>query len=208
MALLVVTLSAAGVLFLSCYPDYGLGISDYDMVLTGYDRSIDFGKLQTYAMPDTVLHPVPEGKTDDLSRDYDELIISRVAENMAKYGYTRITDPAQTVDVVILLSALKSDWQVYNYYPPGWWGWYPWYPGGPWYPWYPGYGTSYEFSTGTLFITMIDPENIDPENKAVSTWWGALLNGLAGGDTPSGVRQRIQSGINEAFAISPYLKTN
>jgi hypothetical protein len=208
MALLVVALTTAVVLFSSCYPDYGLGISDYDMVLTGFDKNTDFGIFQTYAMPDTVLHPVPEGEKDDLSRDYDALIISRVVENMAKLGYTRITDPTQPFDVLILLSALKSDWEVYNYYPGYWWGWYPGYPGGPWYPWYPGYGTSYKFTTGTLFITMVDPENFDPDNNAVTTLWGALLNGLVDGDTPSGVRQRIQSGINEAFAISPYLKTN
>ena len=207
-SILVFVMLASALVLTSCYPDYGLNLSDFDMVLTGYDKSTDFAKLQTYAMPDTVLHPVPEGKTDDLTRDYDELVLSLIAQNMAKYGFTRITDTTQTVDAVILVSAVKSDWQIYNYYPGYWWGWYPGYPGGPWYPWYPGYGTSYKFTTGTLFITMVDPENFDPDNNAVTTLWGALLNGLVDGDTPSGVRQRIQSGINEAFAISPYLKTN
>jgi hypothetical protein len=108
---------------------------------------------------------------------------------------------------VVLISALKSDWQVSGWYPGGWWGWYPWYPGGGWYPGYPGYGYTYNFSTGTVNITMIDPQRWDPNNPEVGPVWSGALNGLLG-DTRAGASTRIRNGINQAFAQSPYLKVN
>jgi hypothetical protein len=126
---------------------------------------------------------------------------------MDALGYTRVTDTTQTVSVVVLLSAIKSDWQVSGYYPGGYWGWYPYYPGGGWYPYYPGYAYSYEFTTGTVFVTMIDPEKRNSNDPANSPVWGATLNGLAG-DSRSGTATRITNGINQAFAQSPYLKVN
>lgn len=194
----------------SCYRDYGLTVQDYDVVFTKYDTEADFTQFPKYAMPDTVLHLVPEDQEDDLGRTYDALILSEVARHMQAYGYERITDIAQIeeTDVIVLISAAKSDWLVYDYYPPGWWGWYPWYPGGGWwYPWYPGWGTVTSFSTGSIFVTMIDRERTDPENQAIVGYWGAVINGLLG-DTASGVRGRIIDAVNQAFAQSEYLKIN
>ena len=201
----VTTVFVAG---LSCYRDYGLTTADYDMVLTLSDPEAIFSDYVYYALPDTVIHPVPEGEQDDLPRDHDARIISDVVRNMNALGYTRVdTNAANPPDVVVLLAAIKSEWQVSSWYPGGWWGWYPWYPGGGWYPYYPGYGYTYNFSTGTIFITMIDYEKWDPDNAGDSPVWGAALNGLAG-DTRSGTATRITNGINQAFAQSPYLKVN
>ena len=202
---IIVALGMIFVAGLSCYRDYGLTTADYDMVLTLADPDAIFSNYSTYAMPDTVIHPVPDGVTDDLTRAFDSQIISDVARNMDALSYTRITDTTQTVDVVVLISATKSDWQVSGWYPGGWWGWYPWYPGGGWYPGYPGYGYSYSFSTGTILITMIDPEKWDPNAIANGPVWGGALNGLIG-DTRAGVSTRIRNGINQAFAQSPYLR--
>lgn len=194
------------VISFSCYPDYGLTVQDYDMVLTLYDNSVDFAQFNTYAMPDSVLHPVPEGRNDDLTRAYDDLVLSLVSSNMADLGYTRITDDSgPDPDVIILVTALKSDWQVSSYYPGGGWWYWGWY---PYYPYYPYYGYSYTFSTGTFLISMIDTEDFSLDNNTAITYWGAALNGLADYDVSSGVRNRITDGINQAFAQSPYLKTN
>ena len=204
---LIVALGLVFVAGLSCYRDYGLTTADYDMVLTLADPNAVFSNYSTYALPDSVIHPVPDGQTDDLTRAFDARIISDVVRNMNSLGYTRVTDTTQTVDVVVLLSAIKSEWQVSGWYPGGWSGWYPWYPGGGWYPGYPGYGYSYNFSTGTIFVTMIDVAKWNPDSPGDSPVWSAALNGLAG-DTRSGTATRITNGINQAFAQSPYLKVN
>ena len=128
--LIIVALATVFVAGLSCYRDYGLTTADYDMVLTLADPNAVFSNYSTYALPDTVIHPVPDGETDDLTRLFDSQIISDVARNMDALGYTRVTDTTQSVDVVVLITATKSDWQVSGYYPGGYWGWYPWYPGG------------------------------------------------------------------------------
>jgi len=199
---------ALGIVFaagLSCYRDYGLTTADYDMVLTLADPNAVFSNYSTYALPDTVIHPVPDGETDDLTRVFDSQIISDVARNMDALGYTRVTD--STFSVLVLLSAVKSDWQVSGYYPGGYWGWYPWYPGGGYYPGYPGYGYTYSFSTGSILITMIDPDKWNPDSAPDGPVWGGTLNGLLG-DTRAGASTRIRNGINQAFAQSPYLKVN
>ena len=205
---LVMSLVMVFVAGLSCYRDYGLTIADYDMVLTLADPEAIFTDYATYALPDTVIHPVPDGQQDDLTREFDARIISDVVRNMNAQGYSRVdTNTANPPDLVVLISALKSDWQVSGWYPGGWWGWYPWYPGGGWYPWYPGYGYSYSFSTGTILITIIDRDKWDPDAPGDSPVWGAAMNGLAG-DTRSGTATRITNAINQAFAQSPYLKIN
>lgn len=189
---------------ISCYRDYGLTTADYDMILTNFDPNADFSSYSTYALPDTVIHPVPEGQEDNLTREFDAQIISDVRRNMNALGYTEVdTNAANPPDVVVLIGALKSEWQVSGWYPGGWWGWYPWYPGGGWYPYYPGYGYSYSFSTGTIFIAMIDPEKRDEANNVVGTVWGGIVNGLTG-DTRQATRSRITSAINQAFYQSAY----
>ena len=42
----------------SCYTDYGLTTSDYDVVLTRYNKETDFASFRTYALPDTIFHIV------------------------------------------------------------------------------------------------------------------------------------------------------
>jgi hypothetical protein len=198
----------------SCYRDYGLGLQDFDTVLTLFDKEANFGNFSTYAIPDSILHLIPEGESDDLSRDFDSRILSDVVRNMTAFGYTRVDPPFTTPpDVVVLVSATKSDWQGYTYYP-GWydyWGWYPWYPGWGWGTgwggYYPGYVGTYTFSTASILIEMMDANKIDPDNPdRIRGVWGAGLNGLAD-DTAVSTGSRITSAINQAFAQSPYLQT-
>jgi hypothetical protein len=201
----VLVLGLIFVVGLSCYRDYGLTTADYDMILTLYDNENDFTGYVTYALPDTVIHPVPDGEEDDLPRTFDSQMIADVVRNMNAMGFTRIpfdTAAADIPDVVVLLTATKQEWTVAGYYPGYWWGW-----GGGYYPWYPGYGYSYSYTTGTVFITMIDVEKYDPNNPQLnSTVWNATINGLVG-DTRTGTSARIRSAINQSFAQSAsYLK--
>ncbi len=199
--LTVSVLSAALVLIMSaCAPDSGFNtVADYDVVVTLYDEDYNFSTVETYFLPDTIIHLVEEGDDDDLGRDYDEFILNLVRENIEALGYveadTNVTDP----DVYFVVDAASIDfvgwsyWYDYWYWYPGWGGWYPYYPPGGYYP-------SYTFTTGTIFIRMIHEEEVDLDRIV----WTAVLNGLLG-DTSTGLTSRLTNRINQAFDQSPYL---
>ena len=212
---------AMPLLLVSCYPGGPEVTEDLDIVGTMYDEEFDFNSVQTYAMPDTVIHIVGEDpKDDDIDRSQDELMLNTVRANMATLGYQEIpADPDTPADVVMLITAMTSTNQgaVYN---PGWWGNWGWWPGWGGYPGYPGWGpgwgyyypwgypATYSYSTGSLFIGMLDPENTDIEEETLAVAWLASMNGLLQGNKDKGA-QRIEDGINQAFRQSEsYLKRN
>lgn len=192
----------AAALLLSCYPGDELTVSDTDTVVTLFDKNADFKTKLTYAMPDTIIHLVSEGERDDVSRAYDKLILDRIHANMDALGFTEVPDPA-TAHVHVLTAATVRDYAGYAYY--GWY-WDYWYGGYPpswgWYPWYPSGGVAYTYSTGTILVTMTDPKKTDSSGKRVPPIWSAGLNGLA---DKSSNAQRIERGIDQAFAQSRYL---
>jgi len=196
----------------SCFTDYGLTASDYDTVVTLYDNTADFKKPE-YAMPDTVIHLVEDGTSEeDIDRSKDALILSIVADNMAKLGYERV--PVDTTKsapgFVILVAVTKTDnygavvWPGWGYW--GGWGWWGGYPG--WY--YPGGVTTYNYTTGTIFIDLMDPLKINPNNQAYGAVWLARLNGVLSSSFTGSTNAvtRIKERINDAFNQSPYLGAN
>ena len=54
---------------------------------------------------------------------------------------------------------------------------------------------------------MIDPEKVDPETEKLKGLWIGSVNGLLD-DSESNIRNRLNTAINEAFRISPYLGVN
>ncbi len=183
----------------ACAPDSGFNtVADYDVVVTLYDESFNFTTVETYFLPDTIIHLGEEGD-DNLSRIYDDFILNLVRENIEALGYveadTNVTDP----DVYFLIDASSTDyvgwsyWYDYWYWYPGWGGSYPYYPPGGWYP-------SYTFTTGSMFIRMFYEEDVDSDRIV----WTAALNGLLG-DTSTGLTSRLTNNINQAFDQSPYL---
>lgn len=198
-------------MFTSCYNDYGLNTSDFDIAATFRNNNIDFQNYSTYAMPDSIGR-LPDTDPADINTMYDELILTQVAAEMEAYGYTRITaGPNSVPDVVLLVGATSSD--KYAYDPGYWypiWGWWPgwgYYPGyGPGWGYYPPYygGVVYSYSTGTVLITMLDANSYDPDKKEITAAWSGALNGLLEGSTST----RITNGINKLFQQSPYLKIN
>jgi Domain of unknown function (DUF4136) len=200
LAMLLCTLLCA-----ACYPGDTLEVSEADVVVTLFDAEADFASLQIYAMPDSIVHIVPEGATDDISRDFDAEILAQVATNMSGLGFTReMNDPA-AADAIMLVSIAAQNNVGYTGYPwGGYWGWYYPYPpnwGWGWYPWY-GSGTLYTYRSGTVFMQLRDPERADSTEQKVPTVWVGALNGLVEDDD---VEQRIVDGIDQAFAQSPYL---
>jgi hypothetical protein len=193
--------------FYSCYPDYGLTTSDYDTVITLFDGDANF-KKPTYAMPDSVVHFVEEGTSeDDIDRSKDALILQTIQSNMTSLGYERVPvdTTADAPGFVMIVGVTVTDNYGQAYYP-GWgywggWGWWGGYPG-----WgYPGGSVIYSYTTGTIFMTMLDPDKINSENKFGAVW-AARINGVLSNslNTSSRITQRI----NDAFNQSPYLGAN
>ena len=219
--LMVIVIPASILMVSSCYPDNSLAVSETDIVMTGYYDSVDFTKLKTYYMSDTV-YPVRDDTSDHSLIDLNDQIIASIANNMAAYGYTRVTDTTEDTPDIMIASAAISITTVsvgwwYPYYP-GWgWGWYkksssrgtdyygyPGYypPGWGWggYPYYSSY------TTGTLLIEMADPDDhrIVDGVTVVPMYWAAGVTGvLSSGSDAS----RATSGIDKAFELSPQIKT-
>jgi hypothetical protein len=182
-------------------------------------------------MPDTVFPIVDDGDDADPINNQSQ-ILATVASNMASYGWTRVeyAPDVPEPDVMIAVSAIiTTNYTVGWWYPyyPGWgwgwgWGWYKegsaergtdyWYGGwGGYYP--PGYGWGYvpyysSYTTGTLLMEMTNPEDYRVINNDTVNpiYWAGGLNGILGSTTTN--TARVESGIDQAFEQSPYLKLN
>jgi hypothetical protein len=195
-----------GLLTFSCYKDYGMEVKDYDLVTAFYDKTADFTTFQTFMMPDSILHLVKEGEKDNISRKFDSMVLAQVNVNMQTMGYTELEAPSEsnTPDIIVVVAVTTTDnyflYGGYPYWPP----YYPYYPGGGWYyPWYPVYGVS-SYSTGTVLVSLADANQYDPDREAYKAVWIGAVNGLLD-DTDANISNRLTTGINEMFRISPYL---
>jgi len=193
---------------MSCTPGNEITAAESDVAITNYDKTYDFGAVKTWAMPDSVIQITDPDDPKEISRQFDAQILSEVEDHMTDRGYTRITDlnSPTPADVVVLVTVTTADtYYLYSYYPwYGWWGGWGWYYPG-YYP--PYYGASYAYSTGTIIISMAEPDDIDPETETIRSVWSGALNGVSN-DTGTSVSNRITRGINQIFAQSPYLKSN
>ncbi len=205
--LLPLVVLTAGVVFSSCYEDYGLTTADYDTQFTHYAAGTNFQMYKYFVMPDTIVHLYDTTKTDPLksARKFDSQILSLTASNLEARGYQRITmqDTAgkSGVTLVCLLGQFSSTYTGYYYtYWYGYWGWY--WPG--YYPGYypPAYGGTYEYTTGTNVTELVDLGQTKQQQKIVPVWTG-IIKGLTGSTSTAG--SRITNGINKIFEISPYL---
>ncbi len=184
--------------FTACYPGGISNVSDADLVVTAYDTAYAFAP-GTFALPDSIVR-AGDGNENDIDRTYDQQILDAVAAQYTARGYTRVFEDAETPPDFVVTVGVSSS--TYNWWVPGWGPWYPgWGPGyGPGYPWYPGYVASY--STGSLFIGMIDAApSVGPELNAV---WGGVINGLLS-STNATTAARALDLIDQAFEQSPYL---
>jgi hypothetical protein len=196
---LVFLSAAAGILLISsCYTDYGLSIQDYDLTITTYDESINFQNWHTYAITDTVEHIV--GEDDEPDRTFDAQILNKIKAEMNSYGWREVSMDRPRADGGILLTVSEVDnYSYWGYYPGWWWG-----PGWGWY--YPPYygGVTYAYSSGSIFINMVDIARVDTIEQKVPSVWFAGINGITN-DSDINLSGRIDKNIEQAFKQSPYL---
>ncbi|GAA0878650.1 hypothetical protein GCM10009119_16180 [Algoriphagus jejuensis] len=194
---------AGGLGLWGCYPDGPDYYEDTDITLTQFDAEFDFASRQTYAIPDKIVVDV-EIKDGDTTfvymRDiYATPILQSIESNMSNYGWTKVAISA-TPDVLITPAAMKNTTFFYSYWYDWWYG--GWYGGWGWY--YPPYYTISSITTGSMIITMADPNIDNPIDRAGAAWL-MVGNGLASGANNV---TRMTDAIDQAFEQSPYLKTN
>jgi uncharacterized protein DUF4136 len=199
----------------SCYPKGAEFAEDLDLVYTNHDQGFDYKTRHTYALPDSVIKITgdifsdPDGnhKPEFASPVYAAAITTAIKTNMGNLGWT-LVDKNANPDVILLPSTITTT-NIYYYYDWWYWGWYypGFYPGWGWY--YPGYYPPYVtgYRSGSVFVQMTDNKPAPGNGTNVTVLWTAILNGLAEGNSSS-ITARITTGINQAFAQSPYLKIN
>ncbi len=191
-----------------CYPETVDNAAELDLVLTNYDQSFDFSSALTYSRPDTLIDIAalidPElGAKIELTPNQQTQILGWIDAEMAARGYQKVAyDPNDPTppDFFLLPGAIKTTTVVVG----GGWGCYPYYYwGGCWwgYPWCCSY--SYSYDAGSLVVNLVQrPSGTDPDTQFVVRWTGAL-NGVI--STTAGTMARIENGIGQMFAQSPYL---
>lgn len=205
--------TALGLLCLpACYPGSPSNVQQFDVVITIHDSTVAFSGFLNYAMPDSVVH-ISNDTLDnviDLPRNFDDLILETVEDNMEALGYEREDDPENNgADLVLLVAAVGVENTDY-WYGGGWWWWWGYYPGWGYWPgypgccWYypPGWVGSVTYEVGSLLLTLVDPDEYDPEQDALGAIWAGAIRGLL---TNSPTGQRVTDGINQAFTQSTYL---
>jgi hypothetical protein len=192
------------VLFLwGCYPDGPTYTEDMDLVVTHHNPDYDFAVKGTYAMPNKIVEitgNLQEGDAPEYIPDGTaKSILDRVAANMESLGWQRV-DVSANPDVLLAPAAWETT-TIYYYYD----YWYWWYGGYyPYYPYYPPVSYAGSYTTGTLLLTIMDPDELSGTGNPVQQWTGAI-NGILDSKYEA---SRVLPLVDQMFEQSPYLKTN
>lgn len=196
------------VILQSCYPGGPQYVEDYDVTYARQNPNYKFEDNKdkiTYVMPDTIVDITDPDEVNDppeIPESTERMILDQVRMRMGDYGYTLLDDSeVDNADYVVLCQRLVTD----NYVTYFWGGWGCWYPGWCWGGYYPPVSTTYNYRTGTLYVTMGAMELSTPDTLEII--WDAGVNGLLGTST-SVTQARINDGINNMFDLSPYLNKN
>jgi len=193
---------------IACSPEGATFVEEQDVVYTNYNKDFNFSSKSTYALPDEVISISNGGLAGDtdqpdfLPPQLANPILATLRSNMNALGYREVAESANP-DLVLLPAALQTT-EVYYYYDWWYWSWY--YPGGGagWY--YPGYypPTVTSVRSGSIFVQMTSPKDVDSNNN-IAVNWIAIVNGLLEGE-PGDAANRIDRTLGQAFSQSPYLQ--
>ncbi|HBH06171.1 MAG TPA: hypothetical protein DDX92_06185 [Flavobacteriales bacterium] len=197
-------ISIAVMILGSCYPTFERSVEEYDIVGTIFDTETDFTQKTTFILEDDVRiiwDTLGNEEPPEYSAELLNGIVSSTKQNLLSYGWVEAA-PNDTPDVHISTAITTVDVNGTIWYPGyPWWGW------GGYYPWYPGGGVAYySYSTGTVFIDMVDVDRSLAENRPTIVW-NTLINGLVSSYESNNIK-RVDDNINQAFTQSPYLNKN
>lgn len=187
-----------------CYPGGPDFTEDLDVVYTTFDDQYNFGAANTYAMPDQIVIDVEVSISGDTVYEYMKdiyatPILQRIDANMASRGFQKV-DVSANPDLLMMPAALSSTTYFYSY-------WYCWWYGGYWGGWgwyYPPYYTVSSYTTGSMILSLSDPNSDNPINQSPVAWLAAA-NGLMSNNFDIA---RVLDAIDQAFEQSDYLTTN
>ena len=176
------------------------------VVVTNYDTNTNFTAFSTFAIQEDTLGLLSNDPDDDTiivnsSRNgqYPHKIINRIKSNLHAAGYQQVgmsDNPDLGIRVFVLKNLNIYQQIVYpagGYYDPYWGGYY----GGGYY--YPYIQTSIS-NRQTLIVEMLNLKN-----APYKVIWNSYMGDLY---TTTHLQTNSLKAIDEAFAQSPYLKTN
>jgi hypothetical protein len=192
----------SGLFLWGCYPNGPTYTEDLDIVITHHNPDYDFVAKGTYAMPDKIVKITGNLQEGDLPEYLPDAnanqILARIADNMESLGWTRVAVDASP-DLLMAPAAWETTTITYYYdYWYWWWGGYY-----PYYPYYPPV-YSYSYTTGTLLMSLMDPDELNGNGYPINQWTG-VLNGILNDKFDA---TRVNKLIDQAFTQSSYLKTN
>ena len=191
----------------SCYPDQIItSVSQLATVTTLVDSQGPLREARTFALPDTVVHARRDTGAGLIGHQGDAQILARIRDNLTALGWHELTNvPPEVPDVVVLTVVLEftNTGVAYTNWWAGW-GWWPGWPAyGPDWAWgYPAGAVTFDYETGTLAVVMLDVRHGNTSRKRVPILWAGAVNGVL----TSSSLQNALTGIDQAFAQSPYLK--
>jgi len=204
----------------ACYPE-PLTTGEMDVVVTVEDPDRNYAKLKTYALPDQVFDLCEiaqeigeggaagrsnddrnddDGACEDVNHRFDDDVLETIADNLEDLGFIPASDP-EHADVVVLPGVTAQDnWYVYYPYCDYYYGYY-WYPYCWYYPWT---ATAVNYPVGSLVLYMLAPSEADEAARKMPIAWVGVVRGLLSSSSDSNA-ERVQAGIDQAFAQSRYL---
>jgi len=178
-------------------------------VITNRDKTVVFNDYKNFFISDTVsyISTVP-GDDSIIVGNPAQVLVNAVKNNLRSNGYILVSSRSNP-DLGVKITAIKQvDAGVI--YPPGWWWRYPGYPGDCYWGFcYPGsypYPFVYAYHVGDLIIEVYDLKNA-LSNHALHVIWLANVEGVLHSISQEDIDKAIL-GIDQAFAQSPYFKTN
>jgi hypothetical protein len=183
-----------------------------DLVVTAREPAFQFTQPQTYALPDKVVVISDPADTSQPAQEVDPALsqhtLDLIKSEMNSRGYAPVASGAKP-DLFVEVSKMNtvSAEYYYSYWPTYYGSYYGTYYGGAygtgWAPVaYPYVSTS---TVGSLVINITNPNQPNTAEQKIPTVWVAVLNGVIDSAGVPEIQLRIDSGIKQAFAQSPYL---
>ncbi|WP_281614197.1 DUF4136 domain-containing protein [Flammeovirga sp. SubArs3] len=201
-------------LLIGCNPQGPEYVSDYDVVITNYDKEKvdEFAEAKTFGMPWKVVHV---GDTTEYEpTEFDIKVLETTRQQLEDRGYTFIPETSNDKPDIIALCYSVTTTTVYTWW--DWWGGYPgWgYPGWGFPGWgYPGYGYPIRgvaaYQKGTVLIEIADNEPVNlPAEEEVEfpILWEGVTNGYTT-NTADEIR-RVEKNIIQMFTQSEYIQAS
>lgn len=184
-------------------------------VTTFHDSTFDFTTLNTFLMPDTVVHlTAATGTPIDPSRQFDRTALDAVRRNLLSRGYREVSrDSASKANFIVLVGATATqNYNAFVGYP--WFGVWGFYTGWNFYA--PGFDTSWNiiypwygtvgitaYDRGTLIVDLIPTKSVNPLGKTIQSAWVGVATGQINSSTATAAT--ISNAVDEMFTQSPYL---